>query len=87
MIDPTSLAEIGLENEYQVTVIDMYGARSPENSCGNSKNVVVASSSLDGFYVLLVVSVVLLFPFLLVLIERSHLSRFPKTDRLQVQTQ
>lgn len=69
-LDPTSLSEIGLQNEYEVTVIDFYGHRSSLNSCGNSESTVVESSSLDGVYVLLVIGTFLLFPFLLTIIER-----------------
>lgn len=73
--DPTSLSEIGLQNEYEVTVIDFYGHRSSLNSCGNSESTVVESSSLDGVYVLLVIGTFLLFPFLLTIIERTRYRR------------
>jgi len=88
--DQTSLGQIGLQFDYEVTVIDFFGARSSINSCGSGGNVVVSSSSFDGLFMFIGIISILFFPFLFLFIERVRekrcerdWARYPQKDLLK----
>eukprot|EP01125_Pyxidicula_operculata_P017380 TRINITY_DN6081_c2_g3_i1.p1 TRINITY_DN6081_c2_g3~~TRINITY_DN6081_c2_g3_i1.p1 ORF type:complete len:838 (-),score=237.19 TRINITY_DN6081_c2_g3_i1:62-2494(-) len=68
--DQTTLAQIGVGYAYTITVIDKNNVRSSPYTCGQHKIAVVSSSASDIFFVLIVVSSVLIVPLFIILIER-----------------